>query len=107
MLMLFVGGTMGSVIGMAGVLASENDLSRYGVPYPGNRAEQLVAFGGYLALVAGGWWIVLSGIFAFLFEPIRTLFAPLLARVKRRHLLQLTGLGALALALGAWLTSIS
>jgi len=107
MFLLFVGGTMGSVIGMAGVLASETDLRRYGLPYPGHRPEHLVAFAGYLALVAGGWWIVLSGIFAFLFEPIRTLFAPLLVRMKRRHLLMLTALGALALGIGAWLTNIA
>jgi hypothetical protein len=107
MFLLFVGGVMGSVIGMAAVLAAENDLTRYGIPHPGHRAEQVVAFAGYLGLVAGGWWIVLSGLFAVFFEPIRALFAPLLARLKRRHLLVLTALGAVVLGIGAWLTEIS
>ena len=107
MFLLFLGGLMGSVIGLAGVLASENDLRAYGIPAFGDSAGEIAAFAGYLATVAGAWWILLSALLAFLFEPIRTLFAPVLARAKRRHLLVLAALGAVCLAIGLRLTAIS
>jgi VIT1/CCC1 family predicted Fe2+/Mn2+ transporter len=106
-MLLFIGGAMGSVIGLAGVTAAENDLRVYGIPRPGDSAEEIVAFAGYLATVAGVWWIVLSALLAFLFEPIRSLFAPVLEGAKRRHLLVLAALGAVCLAIGLRLTAIS
>lgn len=106
-LVLFVGCALGSVIGVAGAIAAQNDLRSYGIPRPGGRAGEMVAFAGFLSMVGGAWWIALSAIFALLFEPIRKLFSPILDRVGRRHLLVITALGAVCLAIGLWLNAIS
>lgn len=105
--LLFLGSALGSVIGIATALAADGELLRYGIPGPGDHGEEIMAFAGYLSTVAGVWWVVLSAILAFLFEPIRTLFSPVLTRAKRSHLLVLTGLGLVIAGLGAWLTYIS
>ncbi|HVG24466.1 MAG TPA: hypothetical protein VND45_09955 [Thermoanaerobaculia bacterium] len=56
---------------------------------------------GFIALTAGSWWIVLSGIFAMLMRPFRALFLPLTANLRRPHALALTLAGAIVAALGA------
>lgn len=40
---------------------------------------------GYAALVAGAWWLVLSGIFAAAMKPFRTIFLPVTANLGRKH----------------------
>ena len=78
----------------------EHDLEALGIPPPGQEASEILAFSGYILSAAGAWWLILSAIAAFLWSPIRSLFAPLLAGARRRHLLVLTVAGAICLASG-------
>lgn len=108
--LLFLAGALVSVIGLGVALSSESDLRAYGIPRPPGgdaHASEVVAFIGYVMTVAGGWWLVLSGLLAFLFEPIRHLFAPLLDNARRRHLLGLVFLAAVCLAIGMRLLYIA
>ena len=56
---------------------------------------------GMSAVASVRGWIVASGIAAILLRPIRFMFAPLLDRMQRRHLLFLTLAGVVAAGLGA------
>jgi hypothetical protein len=100
-LFLFVTGAL--ILGAAApaVFASENGLQTLGFPEPVDRADRLRMSIGLVGLSAGVWWIVLSGLFALLFTPIRSLFAPVLDSMKRGHLLVLTLVGTIVAGLGA------
>jgi hypothetical protein len=86
-------------------LASEGGLREAGIVIQGGRVPRLWMQAGIVALAAGASWILLSGILALLFRPLRALFAPILDRAKRRHVLWLTGLGVLAATVGAILVT--
>ncbi|MFZ2493049.1 MAG: hypothetical protein WA208_16315, partial [Thermoanaerobaculia bacterium] len=105
--LLLVLGALVSVPGMAGAIAVENDLSAYGIPVEPRTTDDGVRFAGYIGVVAGAWWMLLSALAAFLFEPIRTLFAPILDRMKRRQLFLLTAIGAVCLVAGLRLMAIA
>ena len=68
-----------------------------------SRYERMRIEMGFVALVTGSWWIVLSGIFAMLMRPFRALFQPLTAGLRRGHALALTLAGAIIGGLGAFL----
>ena len=97
---------VGGVV-LAAAAGVENDLRSIGIPEPGTSAEAIVGYGGYVMSAAGVWWLLLSLIFSWLLEPIRTLFAPLLAKTRRRHLLIFAGVGTLLLILGLGLMQLS
>lgn len=98
--MLFIGTLLFVGVGLPAAFGSEQGLGELGLPDPGSRAERVQMFAGFLLLSAGSWWIVLSAILAWAFRPIRWLFAPLLANVRRGHVLWLTGVGAALAAVG-------
>ncbi|HEX2120475.1 MAG TPA: hypothetical protein VHL59_02435 [Thermoanaerobaculia bacterium] len=102
---LFLGLTLAGGIILAGAAALEHDVPQLGIRGPEVNAEELLAFSGYLMSAAGVWWLFLSILFAFLMQPIRTLFAPLLENVGRRHLLVLGGAAVFLLAVGLALMS--
>lgn len=52
------------------------------------------------AMVFGAWWVLGSAIVAIFFRPIRFLFAPVLDRLRRRHLWFLFAAGAISLGAG-------
>jgi hypothetical protein len=99
--LLFLGASLMAGIAAPMVFASEHGLSELGFRDPVNRLERLRMSLGLVAMGAGAWWVVLSGLFAWLLPAIRSLFAPVLTKVRRPHLLWMTGLGALAAAVGA------
>lgn len=82
------------------VFASEQGVRELGFE-PQDRLERLRISAGFVALVAGAWYVVLSGLLAWLLPAIRTFFAPVVNRVRRDHLLVLTAIGAVAMATGA------
>lgn len=92
--------TLIGVVVLAGAAAVEHDLSAIGIPGPGYEANEILGFSGYMLSAAGAWWMILSAILAFLWSPVRSLFAPLLARARRRHLVVLAVIGAICLASG-------
>jgi hypothetical protein len=53
------------------------------------------------AIAAGTWWIMLSAIVALAVRPLRWLFTPFAAGLRRVHALWLTGAGVAAVATGA------
>jgi hypothetical protein len=99
--LLFLGGALFLGIAAPAALASEQGMGTLGFRDPVDRAERLRMYTGLVMLSGGAWWIVLSGLFALLFAPIRSLFAPILARVRRSHLLILAGIGALSAVVGS------
>jgi hypothetical protein len=64
-------------------------------------ADRLRVEVGLSAVSFGAWWVIASGVAAMLLRPIRFVFAPLLDRVQRRHLLFLTLAGVVATGVGA------
>ena len=70
---------------------------------PESRYERMRIEAGFIALSAGVWWIVLSGIFAMLMRPFRALFQPVTAGLRRGHALVLTIAGVIVGAIGAFL----
>lgn len=56
---------------------------------------------GFVATVAGVWWLVLSGIFAAILKPFRTLFLPVTTNLGRRHAAILALVGVMVGAIGA------
>ena len=100
-LLFFLGTAL--VLGTAppAVLASEQGMESIGFRDPGTRAERLQMYAGLLMASGGVWWIVLSGVFAWLYRPIRWLFAPTLSKLRRGHLLWLTGIGVISAAVGS------
>ncbi|MFP5246066.1 MAG: hypothetical protein ACLGH0_05185 [Thermoanaerobaculia bacterium] len=95
---LFIGLMLAGGIVLAGAVVLENDLPVLGIEGPDVNAGEAFAFSGYLMTAAGIWWLFLAALFALLLEPIRTLFAPILTKMRRRHLLWLV---VPALLLGA------
>ena len=102
-LALFIGGALFLGIGLPGVFASERGMEELGFPEPVNRAHRIQMFIGLMSFSAGIWWIVLSGIFALLFTPIRTLFMPTLNRLERGHFAVLAAIGAVVASIGGTL----
>ena len=100
-LLLFAGGALILGGAAAGVFAAEQGMQELGFPEPANRADLLRMSIGLVSFSAGVWWIVLSGLFALLFAPIRSLFMPVLDRMKRGHLAVLAGIGMIAAGAGA------
>jgi hypothetical protein len=99
--LLFAGGALFLGFGFPGVFASEQGMETLGFRDPVGRAERLRMFTGFVMLCGGSWWVLLSGVFALAFSPIRWFFAPVLANVRRGQLLWLTGTGAIVAAAGA------
>lgn len=56
---------------------------------------------GFVALAAGAWWIVLSGVFAMLWRPFRFTFLPLTQGLRRGHALVLTLAGLIVGGIGS------
>lgn len=83
-----------------GAILSEIGLRELGFDW-GSRWERGRLFLGAMALGTGGWWIVLSGVFAMLLRPFRALFAPMTSGLRRGHALVLTIAGVVIAALGA------
>lgn len=98
--LLFLGGALFLGIAAPAALASEQGMETLGFRDPANRAEWMRMYAGVILLSAGAWWIVLSGVFALLFTPIRSLFSPILAKMRRSQLGVLTGIGAAGAAIG-------
>jgi len=84
-------------------IALENDGLRAAGFRPDSRYERMLMDAGFIAMVTGAWWIVLSGIFAMLMRPFRALFQPVTAGLRRGHALVLTIAGAIIGGLGAFL----
>jgi hypothetical protein len=102
-LALFVGGALVVGIGVPATFASERGMAELGFPEPLNRADRMQMFIGLLSFTAGVWWILLSGLFALLFTPIRKLFMPALEWMDRGHLGVLAAIGAVVASIGATL----
>lgn len=91
------------IVGVAvpGMFASEQGMQELGLPEPVDRAERIRMTIGVVSMTAGVWWILMAGLFALLFAPIRSLFMPVLDRMKRAHLVVLAVVGAIVAGLGA------
>jgi len=98
--LLFLGAALVVGVGVPTVFASEQGLTQIGFPRAESRTERMQMTLGFTLMVAGGWWIFLSGLFAWLLPSIRSLFAPILRRVRRVHLFALTALGIVTAAIG-------
>lgn len=101
-LLLFVGGAL--VLGVAGpaAFASEQGLRELGL-HSVNRAHRMQMFIGFMIATSGVWWVVLAGLFAVLFTPMRALFRPTLDRLERWHLGVFAVTGVIVAAIGALL----
>lgn len=99
--LLFLGGSLFVGIAAPATLASEHGMESIGFRDPANRAEWLRMYTGVIMLTAGAWWVVLSGLFALLFAPIRTLFSPILAKMRRSQLGVLTAIGTVVAIIGS------
>ena len=102
---ILVLGALVAVAILPAAFVSERGISDLGFVEPDGRNERMQLYAGAVAIAAGTWWVLLSGLLALLFRPLRALFAPILDRVKRRHVLWLTGLGIVAAAVGAILVT--
>ena len=100
LLMLLVCGAalLGPAAAMGSIL-SEIGLQELGWEWNG-RTDYARIFSGVLSLAVGGWWIVLSGIFAMLMRPFRAMFQPLTAGLRRGHAFVLTIAGTIVAAIG-------
>ena len=85
---------------MIGALLSEFGLRELGFVWE-SHFERRVLFSGTLAMAAGVWWIVLSGLLAMLMPPFRALFAPVTSRLHRGHALVLTIAGVVMAGIGS------
>ncbi|HUR80908.1 MAG TPA: hypothetical protein VM733_09085 [Thermoanaerobaculia bacterium] len=56
---------------------------------------------GFVAMAAGVWWIVLSGVFAMLWRPFRFTFLPLTQGLRRGHAFVLTIAGIVVGGIGS------
>ena len=99
LLLLGVGAILAPAGGFAALL-TEVDLRELGIDY-GSRAERGRVYTGWLFVLAGAWWVVLSGVFAMLMRPFRALFLPVTAGLKRAHALALTIAGIVVAGIGA------
>lgn len=99
-LVLVCAGALFAPAGAMGAMLSEIGLREFGFEW-GSRAERGRIFAGCLFVLAGAWWIVLSGVFAMLMRPFRALFLPLTEGLKRGHAFVLTLAGIVLVSLGA------
>jgi hypothetical protein len=67
----------------------------------GQPLERAVFYGAAVAATFGSWWILLSGIVAIAFRPLRWLLVPFANRLRRVHALWLTIAGAVVAGAGA------
>jgi len=56
---------------------------------------------GFVATVAGAWWLVFSLILALIVKPLRAFFLPVTEHLGRKHALLLALIGAMVGAIGA------
>lgn len=91
-----------AVPGGLGAMLLEDEGRTFGW-HADSRQEQIRLGIGVVALAAGTWFIVLSGLVAMLMTPIRALFAPVLSGMRRAHALVLTIAGGVLLAIGSLL----
>jgi hypothetical protein len=96
-----LGALLGPAGGIAGVL-SEVGVRELGWD-PEDRGDRARIFTGIVAMATGGWWIVLSGLFALLVRPFRAMFLPLTKGLRGGHAVVLTIAGAIIAGLGALL----
>lgn len=68
---------------------------------PHGSAERMRAEAGFIATVAGTWWLVLAGLFAALMKPFRAFFYPVTANVTRKHAGVLALVGVMVATIGA------
>jgi hypothetical protein len=99
--LLFLAAVLFGMAALPVALAEEEGWDVLGLRHPTDRADWLRMFVGLIALSGGVWWVVLSGLFALLFRPIRWLFAPILNKLRRVHFLWLTAIGIVGAGLGA------
>jgi hypothetical protein len=52
------------------------------------------------ATTFGAWWVIGSLALMIVLRPVRFLFAPLLERLRRKHIAVLTGIGVVVLGVG-------
>ena len=78
-------------------------MEELGFSDPSSPAHRIQMYIGLVGFAAGVWWIVLSGLFAVLFAPIRTLFAPVLDWMDRGDLAVLASIGAVVASIGGTL----
>lgn len=68
---------------------------------PANRAGELRFLAGVRSVVFGSWWIIAAGLCAAFVRPIRSVFSPLLDRLRQKHFAAVAAMGALLAAAGA------
>jgi hypothetical protein len=63
--------------------------------------ERMRLEAGFIAAVAGTWWLVLAGLLAALIKPFRAIFHPVTANFTRKHTGVLALVGIMMAAIGA------
>jgi hypothetical protein len=91
------------VIGLASLGISDGRIHLLqGISHtPPESAERVRVETGYIAAVAGAWWLFLSAFFALLLKPFRAFFLPVTENLGRKHVLLLALVGAMVGAIGA------
>ncbi|HEY3055398.1 MAG TPA: hypothetical protein VGK31_05660 [Thermoanaerobaculia bacterium] len=95
--LLFSGFLIGPVVPLLGWGIGEGGFHRLWNP----AMDRIRVNAGLTAASIGLWWILYSVVLTILFRPIRFAFAPLLDRLRRRHLWLLSLAGAISLGVGA------
>ena len=81
-------------------LLLENELGTQAPP-PGEQLEKAQYIGGVVFVIAGAWWVLLSGFFALTVDRIRKWFLPVTENWSRKHALVLCIVGVMVGAIGA------
>ena len=68
---------------------------------PHGSIERMRVEVGFVAAVAGTWWLVLAGLVTALMKPIRAIFYPVTANLSRKHTGVLALVGIMVAAIGA------
>jgi len=91
------------VMALASIGLSDGNLRFvHGVPHAQPETLERVRIEtGYIAMVAGGWWLVFSVLLAFLVKPLRAMFLPVTENLGRKQALLLSLIGAMVGAIGA------
>lgn len=91
------------VVGLAAAGISDGDIHLLrGIPDTRPESfERARVETGYIAAVAGAWWLFLSAFFALILKPFRAFFQPVTANLGRKHVLVLALVGLMVGAIGA------
>jgi hypothetical protein len=91
------------VAGLAGLGISDGRIHLLqGIPHTRPETiERARVETGYIAMVAGVWWLFFSAILAAIVKPVRAFFLPVTERLSRKHALILALIGVMVGSIGA------